>query len=60
MGPFTIFIEVRDKVLDTYGVIVSSPKQFDFDRSKVKGQGHRDGNCVLNVCQCLTNSWYMG
>ena len=30
MSPFTAL------VLDTYGVMVSSPKQFDFDRSKSK------------------------
>ena len=34
IGLCTTLIKV--KVLDTYGVIASSPKQFDLDRSKVK------------------------
>ena len=34
IGTFTTLVKV--KVGDTYGVIVSSPKQFDLDMSKVK------------------------
>ena len=34
--PATTLVEVKFQILDTYGVIVSSPKQFDIDRLKVK------------------------
>ena len=36
MRPFTTLVKVKVQILDTYGVIVNSPKQFDVDRSKVK------------------------
>ena len=34
--PATTLVKVKFQILDTYGVIVSSPKQFDIDRLKVK------------------------
>ena len=39
IGLCTTLIKVKVMVLDTYGVIASSPKQFDLDYSKVKVTG---------------------
>ena len=36
IDPFITLVKVKVKVPDTYGVIISSPKQYDFDISKVK------------------------
>ena len=36
IGLCTILIKVKVKLLDTYGVIASSPKQLDLARSNVK------------------------
>ena len=47
IGPFTKKKLVKVKFLDTYGVIVSSPKQFDLDRSKVIVT--EKAHCVLKV-----------
>ena len=53
IAPFTTMVKVKIKALDTYGIIVSSPKQLVIDRSKVKVT--ETAHWVLKACPCLKN-----
>ena len=56
ISPFTTLVKVNVKVFNTYGVMVSVPREYDLDRSNVKVTetahwvlvlGH---NCALHLC----------